>query len=652
VPRVRSIPAWGALAGLVAASTLLRFWAGTRVTTPWINPDEIIYGEAAKSLYREGSFRLLGQPLGFLSLVYPAVVGPLLALGDLERWYHWTKLLQALVMSLAAVPAYLWTRELASRGWALVAAVLTLALPGLVYSGLLMTEVAFYPVVLVAAWTMARALERPSGGNQTLLVLAVAVAALTRLQAFVLVPVFLTAVLLFRSRRDAVRLLPGIAGLLALCAAWAGYRLRDGGPLSRVFAGYGPAGHVHYAVGDALRFTAWHAADIVLFTGVFPACALVLLWATRAPDRALRAYLAVATALPAWFALEVGVFASRQVGYLAERNMIPLAPVLFVGFCAWLARGAHRPAAATTAAAAGTLLLVAYLPVERLATSEAFPNSFTLLPLIKLATSRPGANLDLLVTAAVGAGLVLFALVPRRSAWVLPTLVAVAFAADSVWASREVADRAAFLQLSSTGPDRRWVDRSATGATAYLYIGETNWPGAWENVFWNRRIVRVYDLLSARVPGGLPQDSLGPLPDGRLVRSDGRPAEASYLVSQYPVELAGKPVATAGDGLVLWRLAQPPRMSVWTQRAPGFVHVLVYACARGELRLRIVSASPGSARISVNRRLVRTLALPAHSAWRGSIAARPPAPPRSGMCTFDVESGPELQVLGAKFVRR
>jgi hypothetical protein len=652
VPRLRSLPAWGVVAGLVAASTVLRFWAGTRVTTPWITPDEVIYGEAAKSLYHDGSFRLLGQPLGFLSLVYPALVGPLLALGDLERWYHWTKLLQALVMSLAAVPAYLWARELAARRWALVAAVLTLALPGLAYSGLMMTEVAFYPVGLLAAWAMARALSEPRPLNQALVVAAVAAAALTRLQAFVLVPVFVTALLLFRSRRDAVRLLPAAGGLFLLCAAWAGYRLRDGGPLSRVFAGYGPAGRVHYAVGDALRFSAWHAADIVLFTGVFPACALVLLWATERGDRAVRAYLAVATALPLWFALEVGVFASRQVGYLAERNMIPLAPVLFVGFAAWLARGAPRPRPLTAAGAAGVLLLVLYLPVQRLATDEAFPNSFTLLPLIKLATRHPGVDVDLVATIVVAAGLLLLAFVPRRALWLLPAVAAVAFAANSVWASREIADRAASLQLMSSGSNRRWVDRGADGPAAYLYIGETNWPGAWQSVFWNRRIVRVYDLLGARVPGGLPQASIGPLPDGRLVGVDGRPAEARYLVAQYPVEFAGRAVDTAGDGFVLWRLRGPVRLSVWTQRGPGLVHVLVYGCTLGELRLRIVSASPGEARISRDRRLVRTLRLPANSAWRGSIPAVPPRPPGSGICTFDVQSGPELQVLTARFVRR
>jgi hypothetical protein len=651
VSRVAATSAWATLTALVVASTLLRFWAGTRVTTPWINPDEIIYGESAKSLYRHGSFEILGRPLSFLSLVYPALVGPLLVHADLESWYRWTKLLQALVMSLTAVPVYVWARDLGARGWAVVASLLTLLLPGLAYAGLLMTEVAFFPVTVLAAWAMARALEEPTFRKQAAVVLAVTAAALTRLQAFVLVPAFVTAMVFFRIRRDDLRrLLPSLLGLLGVCTAWAAISLRHGGPLSRVFGGYEPAGRVHYTIAGALRFTAWHLADIAVLTGLIPVCALLLLWTARPQPPALRAYLAVASALLVWFALEVGVFASQQIGYLAERNMIPLAPIVFVGFAVWLARAAPRPYLATAAVVAGMLVLLVYLPVHRLATSEAFPDSFTLLPLIKLAAHHPTADVDLVLAAVAVAALAVFVVVPVRMLWLLPAVVGVGFAADSVWASREIADRAAFLRLMSTGSDPRWIDHRAAGPTAFLYIGEFNWPGVWENAFWNRRVVRTYDLLTARVPGGLPQEPVRPLADGRLVGSGGRPAEAAYVVAQYPLEFAGRAIATAGDGLVLWRLARPMRLSVWTQRGPGLVHVLVYACTPGRLRLRIVSASAGVATILLNQRPFRTLRLKAHASWHGSL----PATPRPGgraICTFDVETGPELEVLQAKFLR-
>src|SRR4029077_8940396 len=136
------------LAGLVLASTALRAGAGRAVTTPWISPDEPAYALLGRSLYATGRLRILNGPTGFLSATAPALFGLPLSLGNLELGYSIAKLVDASVMSLAAVPVYLWGRSLVSRGWALVAAALTLALPGLAYSGLLVTEVVFYPVLV------------------------------------------------------------------------------------------------------------------------------------------------------------------------------------------------------------------------------------------------------------------------------------------------------------------------------------------------------------------------------------------------------------------------------------------------------------------------------------------------------------------------
>src|SRR5207249_8081468 len=102
------IPAWALLAGIVALSTLLRFWAASQVPTPWILPDETLYGELGRSLYHSGSFEILGHPVRFYSLVYPAIAGLPLSLGDAGLGYSLLKPLQALVMSLAAVPTFLW----------------------------------------------------------------------------------------------------------------------------------------------------------------------------------------------------------------------------------------------------------------------------------------------------------------------------------------------------------------------------------------------------------------------------------------------------------------------------------------------------------------------------------------------------------------
>jgi hypothetical protein len=628
---------------LVSVSTLLRFWGGSSVPTPWINPDEIIYGELGRSLWSSGTFRILGRPTEFISLVYPALAGLPLSLGNLERGYHLLKLVQALAMSLTAVPVYLWARSLGARFYAFLAAVLTVAIPGLAYSGLIMTEVAFYPLVVLAAYALAAALERPTPLRQALVVVSFAAATLTRLQAFVLLPVLLTAVgidlALGRRPRRVLRLAPSASALVLLALAWAGWRLRNGGALSRIFGAYEPAGQVHYGAGRAARFVLYHYADLVLFTGLFPLVAvLALLVAGDRHDARLRAYLATAFALCLWFPLEVGIFASQHVGYLAERNMLPLAPVLFVGFAVWLARGAPRPRLVTAATIAGIVALLLALPVRKLVRPEAFPDSFTLIPLIRLEKHSPGTDLDLLLPAVCAAALLALALLPRRFLPVLPVALVAVFGAISVQATNRIAFEADFLEGQSTGPVHRWIDERAHGPVAFLYIGEQNWPDAWENLFWNRRIEHVYDLLTARIPGGLPQDSVGPLEDGRLVGVGGAPAEGAYVVSQYPVEFRGRVLASAGQGLQLWRLDPPFRIAVWTQRVAGHVRVLSYACRPGRLRLELVGPPGSKVDLRRNDRPFRRLALPTGGTWRGSIPAAPPRPVGTRLCTFDVFS--------------
>ena len=636
------------LAGLVFCSTLVRFAAARGVHTPWIMPDEVVYGELGKSLYHSGSFEVLHEHIGFFGLVFPALVGGPLAVSDLERGYYWLKLLQALVMSLTAVPVYLWTRSLARPAWALVAAALTVAVPGLAYSGLVMTEVAFYPALVLAAWALARALERATLRRQSWLVAAAALAAMTRLQAFVLLPVFVTAVALKaaldRRPREALRLWPAAAGLVALAGAWAAWRLAADGNLSSLFGAYSPAGETSYPASEALRYALYHAGDLVLMTGVVPLCAVTLLVGLRRERGGLTAYVATTLALCAWFVVEVGVFASRHVGLLAERNLLPLAPVAFIGLAVWLDRGAPRPRLATALAAVGAVALVAALPMARFAILAQFPDSFTLQPLIAYATGHPGAHLDLIATLVAAALAAAFVLVPRRFVATLPTLLAALFVWISIDASQEIVDRDRFVQAASTGPDRRWIDRGADGPVSYLFIGDVNWPAVWQNVFWNRRIERIYDLGGVSVPGGLPQTRVAPTPDGRLAGVTTR-----YIASLYPVAFVGRPVKSITPGIVLWRLDLPARISVWTQRVAGHVRVLAYGCRGGSLRLKLHGPLPDNVELRRNDAPYARVRLDAAGRWSGTIPAVPPSP--NGICTFDVLTAPAVTAPTVVFRR-
>jgi hypothetical protein len=627
------------LGALVLGSTLVRFAAARGVHTPWIMADEVIYAELGESLYGSGRFEVLHEHIGFFGLVFPALVGGPLSVLDLERGYYWLKLLQALVMSLTAVPVYLWTRSLARPAWAFVAAALTVAIPGLAYSGLVMTEVAFYPALVLAAWALARALERPTLANQGWLVAACALAAMTRLQAFVLLPVFVTAValkvVLDGRPRDALRLWPAAAGLVALAGAWAGWRLAADGNLSALFGAYSPAGETSYPASEALRYALYHAGDLVLMTGVVPLCAVVLLLGLRRERGGLTAYISTTLSLCAWLVVEVGVFASRHVGLLAERNLLPLAPVAFVGLAVWLDRGAPRPTLATALAATGAVALVVALPMSRFAILAALPSAFTLQPLIEYAERHPDAHVDLIATLAAAGLAAAFALVPRRFVAILPALLAALFVWISIDASREIVERDRVVQASSTGPDRRWIDRGADGPVSYLFIGDTNWPAVWQNVFWNRRIERVYDLGPISVPGGLPQRRLEPSPDGRLAG-----VTTPYIASLYPVAFVGRTVKSIQPGIVLWRLDAPARISVWTQRVPGHVRVLAYGCRGGSLRLRLHGPLPDDVELRRNDAPYARVRLDSAGRWSGAIPADPQTP--NGLCTFDVVTAPAV----------
>jgi hypothetical protein len=225
--------AWLALAGLVVVSSVVRGAGGALVPSPWINGDEVIYAELGRSLWHTGHFQILGAPTRIYSFVYPALIGGPLSLHDSGLGYALVKWIQAVLMSLAAVPVYLWGRSLASRGWALVAAALTLAVPGLAYSGLLMTEVAFFPVFVLAAWTMARAVESPSAARQALALGAIALAVATRLQALVLLPAYVTAIAVHAAlsregRRSVLRHLPAVGGIVVLAAGWSVWQVSTG----------------------------------------------------------------------------------------------------------------------------------------------------------------------------------------------------------------------------------------------------------------------------------------------------------------------------------------------------------------------------------------------------------------------------------------
>jgi hypothetical protein len=644
----------------MGASAAVRFWAALRIPSPWITPDEQTYALIGRSLYESGRFEILGRDAGLLSFVYPALIGlPFRVLAP-DAAYTTAKALQALVMSLTAVPVYLWGRALMSRPWALAAAALTLAVPGLAYSGFLMTETAFYPILCVSAWAMWRALVTPSLENQLVLLAAVALAVATRLQALVLVPILVLALLLKlafgRAPLRSLRPFTPVFGGLAIGAGlWAGLVATGSGSGPRLLGSYQVVGTASYEPGAVFRFVVYHLADLLLLTAVLPVLALAVLTLRAAAgaerSEAARSFVAVVLAYVVGFVGEVGLFTSSLLGRLGERYLLALAPLLFLAFALWLDRGAPRPRIAVVGASFAALALLLVLPT-RFISEAAAPDAFSTIPLFELRNHLSSTELRLAILGGAAALLVLGLAIPRRRPWLLPAALAAVLVAASVMATRFTAKQARGFRDLTVGAEPRWIDRVARGPVAFVYGGEYGFSAGgpvWANLFWNRKVERIYTLATAKVAGPIRARRLGVAPDGRLM-----------IDTASAVAAAGITFVGAADNrsasYVLWRLDQPPRIS---SRVTGMrlltgdidvgARMRVYACHGGALALRLVAPEARTIELVRDGKLYRSLRLAPGRPWAGSV----PAPAGRTACTFELATyGGGVHADRFEFVRR
>ena len=162
------MPAWAWLAVLVLVSFLFRAWVARGMAAPFIMVDELIYSELAKSFARLRPLSRPRRPHDRLRAALPGRDRPAYALFDsIPQAYGAVKTINALVMSLAGIPAFLLARRVLPASWALLAAVLALALPSLLYTATVMTENLFYPLFLLAAWRSCACWNGRRGGGRS-----------------------------------------------------------------------------------------------------------------------------------------------------------------------------------------------------------------------------------------------------------------------------------------------------------------------------------------------------------------------------------------------------------------------------------------------------------------------------------------------------
>lgn len=629
-----------ALPALVGLSTLLHWLAGRTVAGLWIMPDEAIYGVRALGLWQHGRLPLFGSSGAGYSVLYPVFAGGPLSVGSLSTGYAVLKPVQALVMSLAAVPVYAFTRRRAGLLPGLIASALTLAAPVVLFSGYVMTEVLYYPLATAALFAVARSLESASFRDQAVAVVLIAAAVATRVQGVVLLAVFGAAVLTdaaLRRRRDLARFWP----IWALLAAGAAVVVLFPG----AFGAYESAVNGGYSVTGGGRLTFHHLAYLILAVGVVPVAALVLLAVdvlrgrdTSARSRSLVSVTVCATVL---VVLQVGFFGSRYAPHLLERDLAALPPLYFAAFALWLGRGAPRPRLAASLAAFGVLAVLVLAPWNAIVNWDAFPDS----PGISLLLQSPVGWQPLTAVSVVGIVLLLlFRFAPFVE--VLGLVVLGLMVWTSVKAARLVAPYSRGAQMVLVGTPRDWIDRNAAGRVAYVYNGDlAGGPVVWEQRFWNPHIDRVVALAPHAVPGPIHQAQIPPPLDGRL------PIDERYAVTNDQVTLRGDLVAQQDRGpnqypLTLWRLTRPARLATMVEGVQpngdmtGTATITVFGCAGGSLHLTLLPKATSKLEIDLDGTPLVSTDISGKPSWSTSLAV----PPSYGSlpCAFTIHGGPLL----------
>ncbi len=517
-----------ALVVLATASAVLRALVAGWVHGPWVFLDSLGYERMAQSFAHTGHFSLFGKGGLAYSPLYPIVLSPVYALtSSAHAAYEWAKVENAVLISLSVFPVYAIGRTVLRRDRALGVAALSLVAPLMLYSNFEMSESLAYPLCLVAIWAMLRAVRRPGIGSDAILLGAIALASVARLQLVALVPAALTAVLLVAAlgqeppggRARAVlraisghRLLFGAAAAALLAALLR--RAMNGGDLP--LAGrYSNFGTVHASPLRVLELFFQHLAGLDFAVGVIPFAAALLAGYALVRfglPRGPLVFASVALATTFWILLVVAFAAaefdatslSPQPGSgvtdlprIHERYLIYLVPLFLValGAALPLLRG-RIPLRRHLAIAAVAAALPAAIPFGTVINDTNGVDSFSLqifareLP----ATVVPIQHATFLVLAlsALAAFVYLCAVYQP-----LPLLTVAATAAAFVGLSAvELGRQAKRIRPAALGlpAHANWVDRAvgAHGDVALVGGAGVRRVALEETAFANLSITRVY----------------------------------------------------------------------------------------------------------------------------------------------------------------
>ena len=576
-----SVYAWLCVVYLVEA------W--TRVT-PWLFGDELELTQLSRAIAATGHAARRGEAHSADSL-YTVVTAPFWLIHDVGAAYAGVKDFDVFVMASVVFPTYFLARMVVGRGWALFAAAGAGAIPALAYSSYIVQETLAYPYAALCFLLIAKALVTRRWPWIVLAAVASVGAPLVRGELVVMLFVFFlaTALTIWSSpwsvRRRASWTPGDYVGFLTLLAGL-------------VFVASGVAS-THYGQWYVttylyehrmLTMALWAAAALAIGIGVLPMLAgLAALVRPRsetptAEARVVRSVLVAAI-------VSFGMYTAVKAAYLStvfatrveERNLVYVAPLLFVGTAMVLARQRIHPVALAAAAA-----FTGYLVLDSGYHAVGSPYEMGLqlysdavgFGILQAANRYIFLSIDQARWLLAGvfvfsvAALSLFA-VPALRRWgvALGGLAAVLGVAAVAWSlTGEIGASAATISISRTagqtlGRPFSWVD-DATDQRPTLYFGAGESDPNPENLleFWNRSITRI-SSLDGTVQG--PGPAGGPsLARSGLVFWGPTPAQYDYAVEDRPcIDFAGTVRAThayrAGGMTQHWwlvRLAHPNRL--------------------------------------------------------------------------------------------
>jgi hypothetical protein len=586
------VPPVVALAAIVSLAALFRVVLGAAYHLPSVLGDELVYSGLAKGWALRGQPFLRGSFEVGYSTLYPLFLAPTFRLAaDGAEALAVVKVMNALAMALAAVPAYLLARRVLPRGWGLGVAALSVAVPWTAYSALTLTESLFYPVFVAYAAVLAWTLERPVWHRQAAMLAMLAVLVGIRTQGLAVALGTVVAILLYGALGGGGatilrRFLPTLAVFAAFLAV--GVAAKAAG-IALPTGTYGAVFDSLSRFGGMLKWGAWSIASFELSLGVvalaaFPLALRTMLRATARPPERSTGTVALTLSLSLLASVALLSAGPYGLGRLHERSLFYAAPLLLTCLAYWLWRGLERPRWLSLGSALAMLALAAALPRD-----VVFDTNPVDLPssafFRALDAQVPGVHFRFwaVAIAAAGAGTFLLA---KRPLFPIVTVV-LAFAA--------VTARVDYADTLSDGQARglSWVDHSlpagASATLVHLGLAYSIEPCAsaahreqHELVVWtewfNTRIEAVKYLYQPNQLDHLASHELT-VGTGGLILDSGRPFEPDYVVIDSRQRITGIPLtrfelATVfgpfrdGASLTLWRVDPPLRLYALPQPYP------------------------------------------------------------------------------------